>query len=456
MDPRIRTVIVFISILVIAAGCASKRYTKKATKFEEAGLYRDAAEYYYEAAKRKDSNVDAKLGLSKNGQLVLDEQLEDFNNSYKQNDYKSAVYHYLEAEAWYNKVKDVGVVLDFPEVNKSYYADARDAYLDARYSEGLEMLNREDFGDARKIFEEILQIEEGYKDAQQQYYIARYEPVYRQGLDYLETGYPRKAYYRFDEILNGTGKYKQALALKEEAREQGTISILIADFKAGRSAKGSLAGSIQASVKSRLSNTSNPFIELIDPSTLSGGIVNRSGINVEAARLAGVNAILYGQVENSYTLAGKPQETTRKGYLKKITKLRNEAGEEVEKVSYKKTKYEEVKIRNESRLEVSFKLVGTRDSQILTSDAYRLSRNDEAHYALFEGSHSKLVPGYWEKERGSSPEDVVKDNRSDVKDLQRLLKAKKTIKSPSTLLNELIDETVSRLVSNVEAYNPEE
>jgi hypothetical protein len=382
--------------------------------------------------------------------------LEDFNNSYKQNDYKNAVYHYLEADAWYKKVKDVGVILDFPEINRSYYADARDAYLDARYMEGIEMLNREDFVDARKIFEEILQIDEGYKDAQQQYYTARYEPVYRQGLEYLETGYPRKAYYRFDEILKGAGSYKQALVFKEEAREQGTVSILIAEFKSGRSAKGSLTNSIQTSVKSRLNNTSSPFIQLIDPSSLSNGIVNRSGINLEAARLAGVDAILYGQVENAYTLAGKPQETTKKGYLKEVIKLRNEAGEEVEKVSYKKTKYEEVKIRNESMLEVSFKLVGTEDSQILTSDAYRLVRNDEAHYALFEGSHSKLVPGYWEKERGNSPEDVVKDNRSDVRDLQRLLKAKKSVKSPSTLLNELIDESTSRIASNVEAYNPEE
>ena len=53
----------FLCVLFMASGCASKRYTKKASKFEEAGLYKDAAKYYYEAVKRKDRNVQAKLNL---------------------------------------------------------------------------------------------------------------------------------------------------------------------------------------------------------------------------------------------------------------------------------------------------------------------------------------------------------------------------------------------------------
>ena len=38
-------IIVFLSILLLLTSCASKRYAKKGAKFEEAGLYEDAAEY---------------------------------------------------------------------------------------------------------------------------------------------------------------------------------------------------------------------------------------------------------------------------------------------------------------------------------------------------------------------------------------------------------------------------
>ena len=63
----------WIMILVFLTGCASKKFTKRGEKFEQAGLYEDAAEYYYQAVKRKGTNLDAKVGLRKNGQLLLDQ-----------------------------------------------------------------------------------------------------------------------------------------------------------------------------------------------------------------------------------------------------------------------------------------------------------------------------------------------------------------------------------------------
>lgn len=124
-----KKILFILSVILLVAGCASKRYTKKAVKFEEAGLYEDAAEYYYQAVKKKDSNVDAKLGLRKTGQLTLDRKLSDFTFTYKQADYKKAVYNFLEAEKYYNKVKAVNVDLDFPDYHREYYEEAKGDYL---------------------------------------------------------------------------------------------------------------------------------------------------------------------------------------------------------------------------------------------------------------------------------------------------------------------------------------
>ena len=150
-----KKILLILGVILLITSCASKRYVKKAAKFEEAGLYEDAAEYYYQAVKKKDSNVDGKLGLRKTGQMTLDRKLADFTSAYKQSDYKKAVYNYLDAEKYNNKIKAVNVDLDFPEYHKEYYEEAKGDYLNKKYADGVDKLNREDFTAALTVFEEI-------------------------------------------------------------------------------------------------------------------------------------------------------------------------------------------------------------------------------------------------------------------------------------------------------------
>jgi len=144
-----------LCILILTTGCASKRYTRKASKFEDAGLYKDAAACYYEAVKRKDSNVDAKLGLHKTGQMTLDEKLGKFLDYYKQSNYNGAVYSFLDAEVYYEKIKAVGVDLSFHEAYRIYFQEAKSDYLGKRYMEANELLNRDDFSGALIIYSEL-------------------------------------------------------------------------------------------------------------------------------------------------------------------------------------------------------------------------------------------------------------------------------------------------------------
>ena len=449
-------ILLFLGILLLATSCASKRYTKKASKFEEAGLYEDAAEYYYEAIKRKDSNVDAKLGLRKNGQLVLEEKLADFNNAYKQGNNKEAVYSYLDAENYFNKVKAIGVNLDFSEINKAYYSEAKEEYLDIRYAEAIENLNREDFNAARIILEEIINIDNNYKDTNEKYIIAKYEPMYREGLHLLDIELYRKAYYTFDEILSGAGQYKQVLSLKEEAHEKGTITILVDEFTYTKSNQRVVSTAINTAAKGSLSALENPFIKIVEPASFNAGIYENEEINMEAASLAGIKAVLACHIIGVASIPGKLVKTTQKAYIKEITKKRNEAGEEYEKVDYYKTEYKEYEIRNRSQLDLSFKLVSTENGEIMVSDVYNLSNSDEANYAIYKGDKKKLIPGNWKYEDKKSPDDVIKDNRSDIRKLRKLLDAKQSVKTTSVLMNEMVEDASERIMEKIDNFNPEE
>ncbi|MEZ5084039.1 MAG: hypothetical protein R2750_11415 [Bacteroidales bacterium] len=446
----------FILLLFLAAGCASKKYTKKAAKFEEAGLYNDAAEYYYEAVKRKDSNVDAKLGLRKNGQLKLDNTLAGFLAYYKQGDYKQTVYEYLNAESYYEKVKSVGVELSFPEQYKTYYEEAKSDYLSKKYIQGIEMLDREDFSAALAIFTEIKNVDENYKDVGEKYIIARYEPKYREAIELIESGQYRKAYYTFDYVIEWAGDYKQAKIYKEQAREKATFAVLVTDISYTNRQFSAGATYITSKIKEGLGKLDNPFLKLIDPQSLDVAIYTPSGkLDMQAANLAGIHAVLSAQLLNYATSEQKLKKTPKKGYLKEVIKIKNDAGVETEKVTYHKTEYMEYQAKNEARLSLNYTMVSTSGSEVLLTGNFNRNKEDEIHYAIFEGEKDRLVPGNWKYKDSKSPEDIVKDEKKDVRELRQLLKAKQRITPAANLLGELVNQAVGTITGSVDNFNPE-
>src|SRR6056297_635613 len=180
--------LLFLSIALIAFSCASKRYARKAEEFENAGLYQDAAEYYYRSVSKNEKNVEAKLGLRENGQKVLEEKLSVFNTSHKNSNHQEAVHAYLEAEGYYNKVKAVGVELSIPRKYENYYEESEKIYLEKRYAEGVNELERENYDKAYRVFDEIRSIDASYKDVDEKFIVARYQPLYERGNDQLENG----------------------------------------------------------------------------------------------------------------------------------------------------------------------------------------------------------------------------------------------------------------------------
>ena len=448
--------LLIISILLIAAGCASKRNVKKAAKFEEAGLYQDAAEYYYTAVKKKASNVDAKLGLRKTGQQTLDKKLSDFNIAYKQADYQKSVYNYLDAENYYNKIKGVGVELSFPEYYKEYYEEAKGDYLNKKYIDGLDKLNRDEFSAALTVFEEIRTIDANYKDIKDQIIIARYEPIYRDANQYLNNKLYRKAYYAFDNIIKGAGTYKQSVTLKEDALNKGTITVLVTDFNFSTFINKSASLAVTSRLKSQLGKSDNPFLKIIDQSAVNRDIYENGKMNLKAANLAGIKSVLVGEIIKASESKGKPKRTEKRGYIKEIKKVKNEKGEEIEKPEYHKTTYYEIEGENRATLELTFKLISTENNEILISDNINITRTDDLHYATFSGEKNKLIPGYWKSLDRKSPEDVIKDNSRDVGNLRDLLNNKQEMKSTSELLNEAYNQAVQQIYKKVTSYNPEQ
>lgn len=441
--------------LFILSSCASQRYSKKAAKFEAAGLYEDAADYYYEAVKKKSGNIDAKLGLRKTGQQTLDKKLKAVKDAYQQSDFEDVVYYYIAAEKYDDKIDRVGVDLTFPEIYHAYYDEAKQDFLNALYSEGLDKLNREEFKAAQQIFQEIIDVERNYKDASEKYTIAKTEPVYRKANTYYENEMYRSAYYAYDKIIRETGNYKQALSLKNDAREKGTISLLVQEFDFAHQSYLQTAEIITSGIKSRLNEINNPFIKIIDEASVRDRLYKNGEIDRQAAKLLGIKSILSGKVIYIKKNSGRLTKETKKGYIENYKTTVNSEGKTVKTPDFKKTEYTQYKQANSAQLQVDFSLVSTESSEIIISDLIKLQKIDEVNYARFDGDKNKLIPGYWKSKSYNSKEDRIKDNYSDKKALKKLLNTDRKPKTVSFIVGELTDESVRKIVDKVDDFNPE-
>ena len=67
--------ILLLMLLITLGSCSgSKSFYKKGQKLDESGLRLEAANFYIESLKRKNSNADAIIALKKTGQFVLDDK----------------------------------------------------------------------------------------------------------------------------------------------------------------------------------------------------------------------------------------------------------------------------------------------------------------------------------------------------------------------------------------------
>ncbi|MFT3738125.1 MAG: hypothetical protein QM786_05165 [Breznakibacter sp.] len=455
--------LVAIAILSITA-CASKKYAKQAQKYAEAGLFRDAAQMYYQSVAANPKNIDAKMGLQRTGQLLLQEKLDAFKTHYDNNATKEAVYAFIDAQNYFNQIKNVGVMLLFPSEQNVYFNDVKDKYLQSIYSQGLQTLDAEDFASSEKTFSEILSIDPAYKDSKTHFTTAKYEPLYRKAVEEFETGLYRTAYWGFHHIIGGTGNYKDAIARRAEALDNAIITVAVVPFyQSGYSASG-YAQILRTKTINELNQLKSPFYKVVTDEALNSLPADgRKSLPKELlpflstySQSISAHAVLTGRILGINERNEPTKTTEKRGYLKRVEEITDKTTGEKKKVTYyDKVLYHEYYQRNQSSVSFEYTLLDVKTGGILVTDVVTLSNESTVNYASYKGDTKRLIPGYWKQSDKDSPEDVVNDNNDKISALQSLLNATREIKTAQTLTSELFTETSRRVASSIENYNPE-
>jgi len=452
--------IILAIVLVATTSCVSRRFEKKGKKYEEAGMYEMAAQAYFRSLQAKPTNIDSRIGLKKNGQRLLDQKILAVHSAYDAGDEKETVYKFLDAKAYQDQVATLGVELLISDRTTEMYKDAKPKYVEKIYNDAQLLLGDEKFKQAEDLLAEVQRLEPGYGNTDEMMKVSKCEPTYRQGKEFMNTGFYRKAYANFDQIIRTHGTYKDSKELRDESLSKGLIAIAI-NKQEDNETPNPLQVAVESKIRTSLNNLKNPFIKVIDNVNTNQLIKEQEkglnqGSEIEVGKILAAKALFTGKLLNINNSEGKLSKQEKRGFLKEEFTVKDTAGKSHKEYKYHKVTYFEYSQANKVTASYQYQLVSTETSAVMVSDAMDIAATDELHYIAFDGDGSKLVPGYWESMSKDSPKDRVNGSSSDVEAIRKLIKADRNIKSMETLKNEVIDKIADRVAKKINSYNPEE
>lgn len=448
MLKRLLNYFLLILLILLLDGCVSKRLTKKAIELDQAGMFIESSELYLQALKSNKNNIDARAGLSRTGQLVLNQKLEQFKNHYNSNNTREAVYAYKEAESYKNRTSGVGVELYFPPEYIQYYSEVEDRYLSDKYNEGMKALDVDDFNGATTIFSEVVKLNSGYKDSKTQLRTAIYEPKYREAVASLNAKRPRTAYLVFDGIEKATGIYKESKTLKQTALERATIYITLSGFTQSRWTLNRFDSELTNKIQGAITEIKLPFYKVVSNTNQIYQTVD--SLNTPTF------AVLKGQIINYLPRSETQKDDKKKCYrATQITVYDTTTRANVKKTIYQKSYYTEVKSSTTITSSINYTLYNSKTNQLMISDAISEQVSSTVENNYYSGDITQLVPGYWESISKDSNTDRISNATQEINDFRQSFKNSLLPTSESDLRNEIAGKIAQRVATKIAQYNPE-
>jgi len=242
MQKTFTLTIISLTFFVLFSGCATKKMVKQAGELETAGMFRAAAELYYQAVKNKPGKIDYISGLKRAGFMYVEDASQEIKTAYSRNDYQKVVYDYLTIDAFIKKTNALGVNFELDQDLNNIYQNAQSNYLEDQYQNGLKLIDEERYDEAKTVFSEITRINPEYKDSRTYLNTATVEPLYRSGTGFFNQKKYMDAYNEWAKVLRTDGNYKDTKQRMEQALneryKEGTLLLMQEDFRTAAQALG--------------------------------------------------------------------------------------------------------------------------------------------------------------------------------------------------------------------------
>lgn len=445
-----------IFLLVVAMGAAacsgSKALTKRGAQMEDAGLYEEAANFYFNALLRNNSNVEARIGLTNTSKRVLNDRLDKFSRHRAMEEHQEAYSAFQQAVDYKERMDRLGIGLEIPNHYAEDFETSKDILVRDLYKQGNDLMAEKKFDDAKLIFKQIQKMEPGYKDVENLKGVARNEPLYQRATTYFDEGRYRQAFFELDEIYAHDPDYRDVAILREECLNLGRYPIALSPFENASGAK-EVEKRVYAYFVTALSQIDDPFLRVVERGNMEtildeqrlslSGVVDQNTAT-QVGNLLGAKALLSATVLTYSSRPGRLSVTSKDGFESYSVKLYNASTEKhYYETRYKPVKYNEYYQRNEVRVSVQYKAISLESGELLFSRIVDRTAEDQMYYAAYDGEVNRLLP--------AGPSGVLTSNR-ERNQLQNLIRAPRTIKSVDDLTNNAFNSLTTELQKDLLAF----
>ena len=438
-------------------GCQGAHYHyKQGNKFAEAKVLKRAVTEYRYALNRKPNKAKYVAAMSTYGNALLEELYTNYR--FADGNDSLSVYKFLEAEKWTKYLKPYISVSRYEGFYDQDYRNQRNRYMQKVYDQVHVLIRAKNYDGANGRLKELIALDKNYKDVKDLLTFSEVEPIYTAALAEFEEGKYKEAYYRLQPTFKKYPKQNELRLLMEECIERGIYRIGIVTDPNITGKEASISSAVQSRLISELYALKDPFLELVDRTNIDllkeeqEAIVQ--GATSEAAltqELLTANAYLKVVVNVADEVEGKLQSETKKGYERYYVKTKNSEGETVMKAKYRKVTYREFTKKSSAHYMAELALTDRATSKILSVESFEFDDADQAHYINY--GNDQLFPGYWKyqsREHYSDRPELAEYKR---RELARLRKASRSVKSPATMRKGAINHFAKASAAHVKTLD---
>lgn len=446
--------ILFVIIHGLYSCSGSKTMYKKGLKLEEAGMYSEASNFYYDALKRDITNVDASIRLNNLGQVILSSKLDEFEKSINNGHIKNAVYEYFGAKKFKEKLQGVNINITIPDEQKFHFQKVKSQYIDEELNRIKGLLDEGKFVEAKKSINEVLRIDSENQEIRDLYGYSIAEPIYRKAMKFYESGNFKKAYYEFDKVLN----YKDAREIKSLSKEKATFTLVIRPID-NQSEYYDLDERLTLKIEELFSNNNNPFLKIIHSDVYKRLLSERKyskdkNWQNHSSKIFDADAFLDVTINNVNISNGKLFESRKKGWELYRRKIKNEESDKISYVNdFRKVYYYEYTRTKMVDVNINYQIKSFNSGEILLNKFDGDKIYDKVIYADFEGERNNLRSGYWQSREEKDYRDVIDNSESNINKLRKKIYARRTMKSTNSMEDEIISNLARTVTFQVDKYS---
>lgn len=429
--------------LLMLAGCQGPRYHyKQGIKFAEARVLKQAITEFKYSVDRRPKNAKYLSAMSNYGTALLEELYTNYR--FADGNDSLSVYRFIDANKWTDYLKSYISVSRYEGFYTQDFESQKRRYMAKVYERCHDLIRHEHYDQANKRLKELSQLDKNYKDVQALLRFSEVEPIYTKALHEFELGQHRKSYYTLEPMSKKYPEQNELKLLMEEALERGKYRIGIVSDPVISGKELSISSAVQSRLIGEIYALKDPFIELVDRTNfdliqqeqeaiVQGGTAD----GALTQEILTANAYLKVIVNIADEIEGELRSQTKKGYERFYVETKNKEGETVKTAKYRKVYYREFHRENSVHYIAELTLTDRATSQIISVKTLEYNDQDQVHY--LEYRNNQLFPGYWKYQNKTHNSDRVEVSEFKRRQLDKLRRASRSLKKPSTMRRGAID-----------------